>query len=145
MTFASAVASLQDSHNGLSLPSDFDAYLHLGVDIYDSKVLIDSIERSYLPLKTYPFQAGDELISVDGKSSQDWIVALIPYAVNGSANPTSRRRLAANVMVDRFQAWYPFAPLIGENASLVVLRQNGNTETYSIPWDKSGTPLLSEG
>lgn len=139
------VASLQDSHNGFSLPSDFDAYLHLGVDIYDSKVLIDAIDRSYLPSKTYPFQVGDELISIDGKSAQDWIVALIPYAVNGSANPTSRRRLAANVMVDRFQAWYPFAPLIDDNASLVVLRQNGNTETYSIPWDKSGTPLLSEG
>ena len=72
------VAALQDSHDEFTLPSDFEAWAHLGVDIYDGKVLIDAIDRSYLPSKTYPFQVGDEIVSIDGKSVQDWITALQP-------------------------------------------------------------------
>ncbi|MGI8745841.1 MAG: S41 family peptidase [Bryobacteraceae bacterium] len=139
------VASLQDSHDEFTLPSDFEAYLHLGVDIYDGKVLIDGIDRTYLPSKTYPFRVGDELVSVDGKSLQDWITALAPYAVNGSANPTSRQRLAANIAVDRVQSWYPGAVPSGDNATIVIRRQDGTMETDMIPWDKLGTPLVTDG
>src|SRR5437660_754114 len=117
------VASLQDSHDEFTLPSDFEAFLHLGVDTYDGKVLIDGIDRTYLPSRTYPFQVGDELVSVDGKSVQDWIKALIPYAVNGSANAISRQRLAANIIVDRYQGWYPGAGEVGDSATIVVQRQ----------------------
>src|ERR1051325_3459383 len=34
------VSDLQDAHDQFLLPSDFDAYLGFGVDIYDSKLLI---------------------------------------------------------------------------------------------------------
>src|SRR5580700_3038984 len=34
------VAALQDSHDEFTLPTDFDAWAHLAVDIYDGKVLI---------------------------------------------------------------------------------------------------------
>ena len=61
------VASLQDSHDEYILPSDFLTYLPIDVDIYDGKVLIDSISRAQLPRTDYPFNTGDELVSVDGK------------------------------------------------------------------------------
>ncbi len=139
------VASLQDSHDEYTLPSDFFAYVHLDVDIYDGKVLIDGIDRSYLPSKNFAFQIGDEIVSVDGKGAQDLVQAYIPFAANGSGNPSSRKRLAADAITFRQQFFFPRAHEIGDNATIVVLRQNGNMETFTIPWDKSGTPITVVG
>ena len=140
------VAALQDSHDEFTLPTDFEAWAHLGVDIYDGKVLIDGIDRSYLPSKTYTFQVGDEIVSIDGKGVQDWITALQPYAVNGSANPVSRQRLAINLALDRLQSWWPMAVPSGDSVTLVVRSQkDGTNSTFTIPWDIFGTPFVSEG
>jgi hypothetical protein len=139
------VASLQDSHDEFTLPSDFEAFLPLTVDIYDGKVLIDFIDRTSLPAKKYPFQIGDELVSVDNTLVGDWITTLQPYAVNGSANPVSRNRLAASTILDRFQGWYPGAVNVGTSSTLVIRRQAGNLETYSVAWQLFGTPLFKEG
>ena len=62
------VASLNDAHDGVNFQSTFRADLNIQVDIYDGRVLIDNINRSRLPAATYPFQIGDELVSVDGKT-----------------------------------------------------------------------------
>jgi hypothetical protein len=139
------VASLQDSHDEFTLPSDFFAYLHLDIDIYDGKTLIDGIDRFYLSSSKYPFQVGDELVSVDGKATQDLVQAYIPFAANGSGNPSSRKRLAADAITFREQFFFPRAHEIGDSATIVVRRQNGNMETYTIPWDKSGTPITVVG
>ena len=64
------VASLNDSHDAFSLTSDFVARLGFGVDIYDGVLLIDTLDRTVLPLPTYPFTFGDELLSVDGVSGE---------------------------------------------------------------------------
>jgi hypothetical protein len=138
------VASLRDSHDEFILPADFEAFLPILVDIYDGKVLIDDIDPTLSP-KTYPFQIGDELVSVDGKSMEDWIKELEPYTVNGSANPVSRRRLAAAMAIDRYQGWYTYAQNVGESAKVEVRRKNGNLETYTLTWEKFGTPLVSDG
>src|SRR5262245_34516106 len=61
------VASFRDGHTGYSTPSRFIADLGVYVDIYEGKVLIDTIVRSRYPPATFPFQIGDELISVDGR------------------------------------------------------------------------------
>ena len=42
------LASLHDTHASVSFPSPFSATLGFGVDIYDGKVLIDSINRTSL-------------------------------------------------------------------------------------------------
>ena len=55
------VASLNDAHSGISFPSNFSASLAFTVDIYDGKVLIDSVNRLLLPAAQYLFDAGDEL------------------------------------------------------------------------------------
>jgi hypothetical protein len=139
------VASLQDSHDEVTLPSDFTADLHFTVDIYDGKVLIDSIDRSYLSAAAYPFQVGDQLVSLDGVAVADLIQQFIPYAVNGSGNPISQQRLAAGTITQREQDFYPMAHLIPATATAVILRQSGALETYTIPWDKQGTPITVIG
>ena len=141
------VAGLNDFHDEFILPSSYEAFLPFSVDVYDGTVLIDGIDRSLLPTKTYPFQIGDQLVSVDGTSVSDWMVQLAPYAVNGEGNPVSRSRLTANIIIDRYQGWYTYASNVqpGASAAVQIKRQNGNLESYSIAWQTLGIPLLSEG
>lgn len=139
------VASLQDSHDEFTLPSDFTADLHFTVDIYDGKVLIDSIDRGYLKAAAFPFQVGDELVSLDGTAVANLIQQFLPYAVNGSGNQSSRQRLAAGTITQREQDFYPKAHLIPDTATAVIQRQSGALETYVIPWDKQGTPITQVG
>ena len=133
------VAALKDTHDGFSLPSDFSASLGLNVDIYDGKVLIETINRTLLPLSEYPFQVGDELVSVDGKDVQDLLNEFVKYAHQG--NPRSSRRIAATRIVTRPQSLMPHAPDLGEKATSVIRGQDGSTNTYSLRWNKTGTPL----
>jgi hypothetical protein len=144
------VASLQDSHDEFTLPSIYEAYLPFTVDIYDGNVLVDSIDRTVLSNRSFPFQVGDQLVSVDGVTVADWITALQPYTVNGSANPVSRNRLAAAMILDRYQGWYTYANKVGgaaaPTASVVIQSQStGKTSTYTMAWETFGTPLTQEG
>src|SRR5436190_5498442 len=65
------VASLNDAHAYIAFPTTFSASLGMSVYIYDGKVLIDSINRTVLPAAQYPFTIGDELVSLDGRSTRD--------------------------------------------------------------------------
>jgi C-terminal processing protease CtpA/Prc len=133
------VASLDDTHSSYSMPSNFVADLGLTVDIYDGKVLIESINRTRLPLATYPFAIGDELVSVDGESSQ----ALIEYFSRffKRANPVATRRSVADFITRRPQAKVPRVIDLPDEAVVVIARQSGGEETYVLPWTKTGTPL----
>ncbi len=139
------VASLQDSHDEFLIPSDFEAWLHMDADYYDGKVLIGDLDRDYLPRTKYPFDVGDEIVSVDGIAIADLVQSLIPYAANGSGNKFSQKRLAAGSVFDRVQFFNPRAAQIGDSATVVIKRQNGNVETYTIPWDKTGTAMVKVG
>jgi len=52
------VASLNDTHSSFAMPSSFLADLGFTVDIYDGKVLIDSINRTRLPAFQYHWPSG---------------------------------------------------------------------------------------
>ena len=143
------VASLHDSHDEFILPSGYEVYLPITADIYDGRVLIDFIDRTALDPQTYPFQIGDELLSVDGKAVGDWIVDLRPYAANGHGNPVSEDRLAVATILDRYQGYYPYAGKVraGDEATLVVRSQNGTTSAYKMTWHAVGPylPLDQQG
>jgi C-terminal processing protease CtpA/Prc len=141
------VASLNDSHDEFTLPSLYEAWLPITADLYDGRVLIDSIDRSVLDAKAYPFAVGDEVLAVDGKSVGEWIKALRPYAVNASANPFSRDRIAVGTMLDRYQGWYTYANRVqpGDTASVLVKGQSGSVATFVLPWQTLGIPLVEEG
>ncbi|MDP2999004.1 MAG: S41 family peptidase [Bryobacterales bacterium] len=137
------VASLNDAHDVFVLPSRFSASLGFWVDLYDGRVVIDQISRPTLPLEDYPFRTGDELVSLDGKPVEEWIRANWKYSI--SANDRSTRRQAAALITDRPQVYIPRAHEIGESASVVIRRQSGDEETYTIPWQKRGTPITVVG
>jgi hypothetical protein len=137
------VSSLNDAHDIFTLTSNFSASLGFTVDIYDGKTLIDSINRSALPTAQFPFQIGDELVSVDGKATADIIKAYRKYSI--AANERSTARQAAVRITSRSQSVIPRAHEIGDSAAVVIRRQSGDLETYTVPWTKRGTPLLNAG
>lgn len=140
---AEYVASLNDVHSSFLLPSNFRADLGFRVDIYDGKVLIDQIDRDVLSVDDFPFDIGDELISVDGVSPESIIANASRFLAFG--NTRSTRRYSAFSVSVRDQMVYPRAVEVDENAAIVVRRQDGTVENYKVPWVKTGRPLLSNG
>jgi hypothetical protein len=138
------VASLNDAHDTIAFPTTFSASLPITVDIYDGKVLIDTINRARLPITQFPFVVGDELVSLDGQSVQTLIQSLRKYAI--AANERSSDRVAATRLVSRSQQIMPHSFELGDAATVVIrLGATGATNTYTIPWLKSGIPILSQG
>ncbi len=138
------VASLDDAHSGISFPSNFSASFGFTVDIYDGKVLIDSVNRARLPAAQYPFDIGDELVALDGQPVQAVIASLRKYAV--AANPRSTDRLAASLIGNRPQSFVPHAVDLGDVAvASVRLAATGAVNDYQIPWVKSGIGVVSQG
>jgi hypothetical protein len=140
---AEYVASLDDAHSSFRLPSTFTADLGFAVDIYDGKVLIDSINRLRLPAVDFPFQAGDELVTVDGKNPEQWINEFSRLRKRG--NPTATRRGSADLITYRPQSVLPRSAELGESAVVEIRRASGDLETYTIAWVKTGAPLRSIG
>jgi hypothetical protein len=137
------VASFRDGHTGYSIPSRFLADLGIYVDIYDGKVLIEQIVRSRLPVSTYPFAVGDELVSMDGKPVEELITELASQ--QSYSNPRTTRRAAADAITFRRQTEYPRAIELPAESTIVVRRASGDLETYTVPWTKIGDPLTSVG
>src|SRR5688572_6908758 len=75
------VASLNDAHDLIAFPTTYGASLGFTVDIYDGKVLIDSINRLLLPVAQFPFNVGDELMTVDGTPVHALIASFRKYAI----------------------------------------------------------------
>ena len=140
---ADYVAALNDAHDYISFTSDYQAYLGIDVDLFDGVYLLDYVDRSKLRATAYPFQVGDELVSIDGVATADWVKANSKY--NTGANPRSTARLTASYIGFRPQSVIPGAVNLPTRSTLVIKRQSGAVETYTIPWTTSGTPLFAVG
>src|SRR4029078_10780578 len=125
------------------MTSNFRADLGITVDIYDGKVLIDGINRAVLRASEFPFGVGDELVSLDGKSAEEWITTLSKFRRYG--NPVTTRRNAAGLITVRPQTSYPRAAELRHTATVVIRRANGDLETYKLPWTKTGIPVVKAG
>jgi len=138
------VASLNDAHTFISFPSNFSASFGFTVDIYDGKVLIDSVNRVRLPAAQYPFDVGDELVALDGKAVQAVVASLRKYAA--LANSRTTDRFAASLIGNRPQSLVPHAVDLGDVAvASVRLAATGAVNDYQIPWAKSGIGVESQG
>ncbi len=137
------VSSLTDVHSEYYTPSTFFAFLPIRFDIYDGRVLVDSISRSSLPASRYPFEVGDELVSIDGQTPAEFIKTVNRFQSYG--NPRSTDRWSASYLGFLDQSVIPKAPQVGDNATVVIRRQSGDLETYQIAWRKSGRPLVQNG
>jgi C-terminal processing protease CtpA/Prc len=144
------VAALHDTHSAYTTPSDFWADLWLRVDGYfdDSgtnyAILIDSINRTFLPAATYPFQTGDELLTVDGVKVSDLVEQFKKYA--SAANPDTALHYASSMITQRYQYSFPKAHEIGPTAVVEIKRQPGGTvEKYTLPWWTGNTVMNRVG
>lgn len=137
------VASLDDAHDVVSFPFTFSASLPFTADLYDGRALVDSVQRSALPASEFPIQIGDELVSVDGVSVEEWIRRLWKYSI--AANPRSTARNAVARILSRPQSRIPWAFRLEEAAEVVIRHQNGEERTYRIPWSRSGMPVTEAG
>ena len=133
------IASLDDTHSSFSMPSNFIASLGFAVDIYDDRVLIEAINRTRLPVQQYPFQIGDELISVDGRPVEELMADFSRFLKR--ANPRSTRRTMADFLTFRPQSRLPRTIDLPDQAIVVIAREGGGQESFSIPWLKTGRPL----
>ena len=138
---AEFISSMNDTHVQFTLPSDFTAALGFGVDIYDGVPLIDTINRTLLPISRFPFVNGDQLLSIDGEDAMALAAKLAKYVPQG--NPRASLRQGAQRLTSRSQSRFPHAPDLGETATVIIKRQNGSEETYFIPWSKTGTPMVA--
>ncbi|HYL76642.1 MAG TPA: S41 family peptidase [Bryobacteraceae bacterium] len=143
----SYVASLNDAHDSFTLPVDpvsgFQAYLGFTVDVYDGKTIIEFIDRKLLSTRDFPFQIGDELVSIDGVATPDLLQSFIKYSI--AANPLSTRRIAADSLTFRDQAFMPHAHVIPDVSTVVINQQNGGFQSFSVPWLKTGIPITIVG
>jgi Peptidase family S41 len=134
------VASLNDTHDSFGLPSDFVARLGFTTDLYDNKLLVDSINRTLIPIAKYPIVTGDELVSIDGTPVEQLLSDFSKYG--RQSNPRSTRRLTAARLTIRPQSIMPHAADVGDSATVVIRsNQDGSLTTYTIPWSKTGTPI----
>ncbi len=140
---AEYVARLEDAHSSFRMPSSFSADSGLFVDIYDGKVLIDSINRTLLPTARYPFQIGDELTTVDGRPVEQLLEEFSRLFRSG--NPRTTRRMLADLLTFRPQSILPRAVELGDSVRFEIRRQSGALETYDVPWVKSGYPIRAVG
>jgi hypothetical protein len=135
------VAALDDAHDVITFPSTWTASLGFSTDIFDGRVLIDSVNRARLPLARFPAVVGDELVSIDGRPALALVEEFRPYAI--AANPRSTRRAAAARLTSRPQQLMPLAPVTTPDRSTVVIRRAGGAEeTYELDWLKSGEPMV---
>lgn len=139
------VAALKDTHDTFSLTSSFSVFLGFTVDIFDGRLLIDSISRSQLPARDYPFQVGDELVSMNGRPAMQLMEEEFLRYSTSRANPSAQRRRAAQYLTARSQSLIPRAHEVGETADVVIRNAAGEERSYTIRWDKSGLALTNSG
>ena len=138
------VASLQDGHSSLSFAGSFRASLGFTTDLYDGKVLIDSISRTQQPLSRFPAVLGDELVSMDGVPVSQLLDRFSKYQTVG--NPRATRRQAANLLTIRPQSLIPTAAALGDTVEVEVRRAaTDELEKYTLPWTKTGIPFTDLG
>lgn len=138
------VASLKDGHASLAFWGTFRATLGFSTDLYDGKVLIDSINRTLQPVSRFPAVVGDELVSFDGQPVDVVINQLAKYQTVG--NPRATRRLAANILTIRAQSLIPSAASVGGTVEVEVRRaESGELEKYTLPWTKTGIAYTDLG
>src|SRR5262249_10319565 len=125
------LASLNDAHVSYGLPANFVARLNFTVDLYDGKLLVDSIIRTRLAASEFGFLVGYELVSIDGVDAQKVLDGLMKYAI--AANTRSTRRVATFYLTVRSQNVIPHAPDVPEISTVTFRRPDGATEQHRIP------------
>ncbi len=125
--------STKDYHVGVSFWSTEWAALPFRVCGAGGKYYISYIDRSRLPLRSFPFQLGDELVMFNGRPTDDVVQELRAIEV-GDASPDTDQGLAEIYLTDRkgrLGHIVPSGPVIIDVRSTKM----ETTSSYQIMWD----------
>lgn len=135
----SFLALFKDGHVSSSVPSNFVSRLGFTTDLIEGRVLIDTIDRTKIPESMFPFQRGDQLVSIDGVPVEQMIAELETHSNTG--NPQSSQRIAAARLVERKESLALAVPK--GVAVLGVLKKGAPAAALvSLNWITSGTPMI---
>jgi len=129
------IAAYQDGHFGMSVPSDVIYKLPVAADLVDGKVLITYIDREKLPVVSFPFDLGDEIVKVDGMDIKDYLDEQVLYSPSGTE--LSRRRGASWSVFYRSAARMP----VPKTDTLKIEVRRGTSsviEERELGWEKEG-------
>jgi C-terminal processing protease CtpA/Prc len=128
------VAEFNDSHFGANLPTDYVTTLGFNTDLVQGKILIDDIDREKLPKEKFPFEKGDEIVSLDGQLIDDVLVELVSYM--GQGFELTAKRKAAQLIVKRKAFKVPAR----DGKSIVEIRRGDSkvTEKIELDWISKG-------
>ncbi|MBI2092079.1 MAG: protease-like activity factor CPAF [Deltaproteobacteria bacterium] len=128
------VAEFQDGHFSAWMPTTYIAYLPFSVSLIQDKALIEKVDRKELPKDIFPFDRGDELVSMNDKPVQKIIDELLPYIATG--NPRATRTGAANALTLRPGRTFPVPS--GDVKVTVKSRDNSRMYAIKLQWKHKG-------
>ncbi|MGZ3701686.1 MAG: S41 family peptidase, partial [Bdellovibrionota bacterium] len=133
------LASLKDAHVSSEVPSTLVSTLGFITDRVEGKVLIDSIDRLRLPEALFPFQKGDQLISIDGVPVDSLVAQL--NTVSNTGNPDGSLRIATARLTSRKQA-AGFTVPKGVATISVLPKGAAQPVLVTATWITSGSPIV---
>ncbi len=135
-TIVRFVAEFKDGHFGAQVPTTRRAALPFSTDLVEGKVLIDQIERTMLPELIFPYERGDEVIEMGGRSAPQLLDFLSRHVSSGYE--LSARRTAAMMFTVRSGAIVP----VPEGKVLIKIRRvSGEIGEVSLPWIHTGDAI----
>ncbi|PIR26872.1 MAG: hypothetical protein COX62_06180 [Deltaproteobacteria bacterium CG_4_10_14_0_2_um_filter_43_8] len=139
--FIHYMSTLQDAHVSWSLPSTRIVRLPLQMEYYPQKLFITEINRDLLPKEHFPFEEGDEVLSVDGVPALEALENLERYVHLG--NKLATLKIAALFLSVRPQSIFPF---LSENpVELEVYSpQRRAKQKFLLPWKVEGYTLAEQ-
>jgi Peptidase family S41/PDZ domain len=132
------VAAYRDGHFGISVPTTHAASIPIVTDLVDGKILITRIDRKKLTEAQFGFAVGDEVVTIDGFSAQDYIKAAAQFI--GSGNPQTSLKQAAWTVFSRRGSRLP----VSASKTIKVEIRRGTSsivEPIELTWNFTGKAL----
>jgi C-terminal processing protease CtpA/Prc len=136
---AGFLSTLQDAHVSSQVPSTYKASLGFTLDRINGKALIDSIDRLKLPEQFFPFQRGDQLISLDNVPVEQIVTQL--NLQDNTGNPETSLHIATARLASRKQA-AGFEVPTGVTLVTVLPRGAADPVTVTVTWINAGNPIV---
>lgn len=136
---AEFTSELKDAHVSATIPSTYRARLGFLCDLVEGKVLIETIDRLKLPEMLFPFQKGDQLISIGGVDVKTIMKEL--SVVSNTGHAPSNDRINAARVTSRNEG---IGHKIPKGVTTITVLPKGAAQpvTVTATWAVSGTPVL---
>jgi C-terminal processing protease CtpA/Prc len=131
--FKDFIYAMKDYHTSVSFTSTETSTLPLTVRGAEGRLFIVAIDRTKLSETAFPFNVGDELLTVDGKSANQTVSELQDYF---AANAAATDRATAEMRLFKRSAARGFTQL-PQGPVMLGIRRAGETATSTVQliWD----------